>query len=265
MGDRRGTGILACAHLHLSWLGRVVGSSRGGYWVPHPFRPRKGCGFFLIPFLPRGEKNPPFFSRLYGVPSRPFLPYPRLMTATRPWLETPRLPRAHPLWKRAYCVPTNLWSGRAYCVPVPLSASPALLERFLKVPALQQLGGRSIARTGSHPSLARRWSLTLTEEGSKILTSKTLTQEGKKAPLATAPNPFRSNSYEKKGCNPRRCNSYAKYPGGGATDWPEQKPKSAGFYFSLTTGHSRILGTARPCFCMLPLAMSAAYCTPRAL
>jgi len=109
--------------------------------------------------MPRGVINPLFFLGLYGVPSRHSFPYPRLMTATRTSPGTPRLPRAparfspraHPLWRQAFCAPTNLRSGRVICVLTPLSGIPTPSKRMLKLPDLLQLGARSIATKASHP------------------------------------------------------------------------------------------------------------------
>jgi len=164
-GKRKGCGTRqSAAMLHpdrtynpdrLCSLRRLAERRRESLWPtrrPHPPLPA------LPTFLPC-EINPLIFSGLYGVPRRHFFLYPRLMTAIRPLLGTPRLPREHPVWKRASCAPTNLWSGRAFCVPAPLSGILTPSKRMLKLPALQQLGGRSIATKGSRFSLAGHWPL----------------------------------------------------------------------------------------------------------
>ena len=88
---------------------------------------------------PNYEINPFFFSGLYGVPKRHFFPYPRFMTATRPWLGTPRFARA-----------PACYSPRQYPAGMPT------------VPVRRSLGlGGSdcVATKGPHPSVTSHQSL----------------------------------------------------------------------------------------------------------
>ena len=113
------------------------------------------------------EINPLFFSGLYGVPSRGFFLYPRLMTATRPRPGTPRFDRAPFASRRACgrgapaCFPPreHPLSNDAFCVPTPLSGIPAVPERMPQLPVLLQLGAKSIATKRSRPSVTGHWPL----------------------------------------------------------------------------------------------------------
>ena len=94
------------------------------------------------------EINPSNFLSLYGVPNRQFFPYPRLMSATRPWVGTPRFDRAQLAFRRT-CGP-----GAPACFSPPNQPVPTQSESTLTLPSVQQLGASSIATKGSRFSLA---------------------------------------------------------------------------------------------------------------